>query len=129
MDVSNYNYFPPCPAICRPNRPLGGFIAVKNGVKTNFHFVLSFQGERTILIKHNKFKYQLPAKLDTDWIYFSSMAQGTEAFHKELGLLVVLIGTSCVMIAGSLWSPAQARFARLRARYDCIDVGESWLVS
>jgi len=64
------------------------FIAVNNGVKTNFHFVLSFQGERTILIKHNKFKYQLPAKLDTDWIYFSSMAQGTEAFHKELGLFL-----------------------------------------
>jgi sugar/nucleoside kinase (ribokinase family) len=60
------------------------FIHVNKGVQTNFHFVLSFQGERTILIKHNKFQYKLPHVLDTQWIYFSSMAQGTEKFHKEL---------------------------------------------
>lgn len=56
----------------------------EKGVQTNFHFVLSFQGERTILIKHNKFTYKLPAKLDSDWIYFSSIAAGTEKFHKEV---------------------------------------------
>jgi len=60
------------------------FIHVNKNAQTNFHFVLSFQGERTILIKHNKFQYKLPAKLDTEWIYFSSMAAGTEKFHKEL---------------------------------------------
>jgi len=59
------------------------FIHANQGVLTNFHFVLSFQGERTILIKHNKFAYKLP-KLNTDWIYFSSMAAGTEKFHKEI---------------------------------------------
>lgn len=59
------------------------FIEVNKGVQTNFHFVLSFQGERTILIKHNQFSYKLP-KLDTQWIYFSSMAAGTEKFHHEL---------------------------------------------
>ncbi len=59
------------------------FIEVNKGVQTNFHFVLSFQGERTILIKHNKFNYKIPSKLDTGWIYFSSMAQGTEAVHKQ----------------------------------------------
>jgi sugar/nucleoside kinase (ribokinase family) len=60
------------------------FIHVNRGVLTNFHFVLSFQAERTILIKHNKFQYKFPNKLDTDWIYFSSMAAGTEKFHKEV---------------------------------------------
>lgn len=59
------------------------FIHVDKTAQTNFHFVLSFQGERTILIKHNKFSYKLPSKLDTQWIYFSSMAQGTEKTHKE----------------------------------------------
>jgi len=59
-------------------------IHVNKGVLTNFHFVLSFQGERTILIKHNKFVYKLPSNLDTQWIYFSSMAAGTEKFHKEI---------------------------------------------
>lgn len=60
------------------------FIKINKGVQTNFHFVLSFQGERTILIKHNKFAYKMPPRLDTEWIYFSSMAAGTEKFHKEL---------------------------------------------
>ncbi|MEO8065331.1 MAG: carbohydrate kinase family protein [Candidatus Doudnabacteria bacterium] len=64
------------------------FVHINKNVQTNFHFVLSFQGERTILIKHNKFAYKLPRKLDTQWIYFSSMAQGTEKFHKELGGLL-----------------------------------------
>lgn len=59
------------------------FIKVNQGVQTNFHFALVFQGERTILIKHNKFSYHLP-KLDTQWVYFSSMAPGTEKFAKEL---------------------------------------------
>jgi ribokinase len=64
------------------------FIHVNKNVLTNFHFVLSFQGERTILIKHNKFAYKLPTSLDTEWIYFSSMAAGTEKFHKELEKLL-----------------------------------------
>src|SRR3989338_4883800 len=59
------------------------FIHYDKKSQTNFHFVLSFQAERTILIKHNKFEYKLPAKLDTEWIYFSSMAPGTENFHHE----------------------------------------------
>jgi sugar/nucleoside kinase (ribokinase family) len=60
-------------------------IQINKGGETNFHFVLNFQGERTILIKHNKLDYKLPKKLDTKWIYFSSMAQGTEKFHREFG--------------------------------------------
>ncbi|OGE83581.1 MAG: hypothetical protein A3B10_03200 [Candidatus Doudnabacteria bacterium RIFCSPLOWO2_01_FULL_44_21] len=60
------------------------YIYVNKGAQTNFHFVLSFQGERTILIKHNKFQYKLPQRLNTEWIYFSSMAAGTEKFHKEI---------------------------------------------
>ncbi|OGE80147.1 MAG: hypothetical protein A2660_01725 [Candidatus Doudnabacteria bacterium RIFCSPHIGHO2_01_FULL_45_18] len=60
------------------------YIMVNKGVPTNFHFVIVFQGERTILIKHQKYRYQMPKALDTKWIYFSSMAAGTEPFHAEL---------------------------------------------
>lgn len=59
------------------------YIKLNKNVKTNFHFVLVFQGERTILIKHNKFEYNLPKGLDTPWIYFSSMGAGTEKFHRD----------------------------------------------
>lgn len=60
------------------------FIHINKNALTNFHIVLVFQGERTILVKHNKFKYELPGKLDTKWIYFSSMGAGTEKFHQQL---------------------------------------------
>jgi sugar/nucleoside kinase (ribokinase family) len=60
------------------------FIHINKGVPTNFHFVLVFRGERTILIKHQKYEYKLPARGDTKWIYFSSMAEGTDKFHHEL---------------------------------------------
>ncbi|HEX5429647.1 MAG TPA: carbohydrate kinase family protein [Patescibacteria group bacterium] len=60
-------------------------MTVNRGVPTNFHFVLVFRGERTILIKHQKYRYDLPAALDTQWIYFSSMAAGTEKFHHQFG--------------------------------------------
>lgn len=59
------------------------FITINKGVPTNFHFVLVFRGERTILIKHQLYKYKLP-DLDTEWVYFSSMGEGTEKFHDEL---------------------------------------------
>ncbi len=59
------------------------YVHVNKNVETNFHIVLVFQGERTILLKHHKFDYSMPTKLDTDWIYFSSLGAGTEKFHKD----------------------------------------------
>jgi sugar/nucleoside kinase (ribokinase family) len=61
------------------------FVNINKNTKTNFHFVLVFRGERTILIKHQKYNYKLPEAVDTpEWIYFSSMAAGTEKFHHEI---------------------------------------------
>lgn len=59
------------------------FMHKTKGAATNFHFVLVYRGERTILIKHNKFEYKMPQDLDTKWIYFSSMGAGTEKFHDD----------------------------------------------
>lgn len=58
-------------------------IKVNPKSETNFHIVLVFKGERTILIKHNDFQYDLPTDMDTKWIYFSSMAAGTEKYHQQ----------------------------------------------
>ncbi len=63
-------------------------VKINKGVPTNFHFVLVFRGERTILIKHQKYQYRLPASLDTAWIYFSSLAEGTDSVHRELSELL-----------------------------------------
>ncbi|MGC9968555.1 MAG: carbohydrate kinase family protein [Minisyncoccia bacterium] len=62
------------------------FVRVNRGKPTNYHFVLTFQAERTILIKHEKYEYTDPCLLDrrTDWVYFSSIAEHTLPFHHKV---------------------------------------------
>ena len=61
------------------------FIKVNKRMKTNYHYVLSYEGERTILIKHEKFPYSLPAIGKPAWIYISSCGEkGLLKFHKEI---------------------------------------------
>lgn len=61
------------------------FVKINPGVPTNYHFVLNYQAERTILIKHNSYQY-VPLKTigDVNWIYFSSIAESAVGMHDEL---------------------------------------------
>ena len=55
--------------------------------KTNYHYVLSFGAERTILIKHEHYPYSFPAlSEEPKWIYLSSMSEGEAAkkYHAEI---------------------------------------------
>jgi len=50
------------------------FMSVQKGIQTNFHVVLWHGGERTILIKHQPYKYKLPKGIEnTNWVYLSSI--------------------------------------------------------
>ncbi len=62
------------------------FVHVNAKVPTNQHFVLNFNAERTILVKHNEFQYVDPMKLSkkTDWIYFSSLGEHSLPFHAKI---------------------------------------------
>ena len=60
------------------------FIQIHKGIPTNYHYVLWYGDERTILIKHQKYDYKLPDIGDPKWVYFSSVGENTENFHKEL---------------------------------------------
>lgn len=62
------------------------YVKVNRNLPTNYHFVLSYEAERTILIKHQKYTYHQPSELGTgtDWIYFSSIADHTLPFHHKL---------------------------------------------
>jgi sugar/nucleoside kinase (ribokinase family) len=63
------------------------FVRINKSKPTNYHFVLTYQAERTILIKHQDYDYYDPRKLDkkTDWLYFSSIGPHTLPFHKHIG--------------------------------------------
>lgn len=63
------------------------FIKVNKTKPTNYHFVLNFKAERTILIKHQDYDYVDPRLIDnkTDWIYFSSIGEHALPLHIKLG--------------------------------------------
>lgn len=56
--------------------------------KTNYHYVLWYEAERTILIKHEHYPYSFPADIEEPkWLYLSSMSEGDVAkqYHREIG--------------------------------------------
>jgi ribokinase len=60
-------------------------IRVHEGKKTNSHFVLRYQAERTILVKHWEYPYQLPELgVAPRWMYLSSMGESSLAYHHTL---------------------------------------------
>lgn len=60
---------------------------INDGMKTNYHYVLWYEEERTILVKHEAYPYSFPnLEVPPRWIYLSSMAGSdkAESYHKEI---------------------------------------------
>ncbi len=60
------------------------YITLENGKHTNYHYVLWFGDERTILIQHETFKTNLPDIGSPKWIYLSSFGEHAIAIHDEI---------------------------------------------
>lgn len=60
------------------------FIKIHKDKKTNYHYVLWFKDERTILIKHEEYNYELPHIGSPKWIYLSSLGENSLPFHNEI---------------------------------------------
>lgn len=58
-------------------------ITKHTGQKTNYHYVLWYQDDRTILIKHEEYAYALP-EFTTKWIYLSSLGENSLPFHSKI---------------------------------------------
>jgi ribokinase len=60
-------------------------IKMHEGKKTNYHYVLQYGPERTILIKHEEYPYALPPLQDPPrYLYFSSIGENSIPFHHEV---------------------------------------------
>jgi len=59
-------------------------IKIHQGKNTNYHYVLWFHNERTILVKHEEYAYELPEIGQPKWIYLSSLSKNSLTFHKIL---------------------------------------------
>ncbi len=60
------------------------YLRTDKNFPTNYHFVLSYEAERTILIKHQPFTYELPQGARPRWIYLSSLNEDSLSFHYEI---------------------------------------------
>ncbi len=63
------------------------FVRVNPGKKSNYHYVLWYKEERTILIKHEEYDYHWPhlsAKEMPKWIYFSSVSKKSLEYHDDI---------------------------------------------
>ena len=58
-------------------------ISRNKGKASNYHYVLWYKDDRTILIKHEDYAYHIPHFDEPKWIYFSSMGESSLRFHDE----------------------------------------------
>ncbi len=62
-----------CLATLEKNNVHTDYVKIHSGMQTNYHYVLMYGPERTILIKHQEYPYQFPEIAEPKWIYFSSI--------------------------------------------------------
>lgn len=61
------------------------YMVTEPGKKTNYHYVLWFESERTILVKHEEFSYEVPTLAESPkWVYLSSLAANSLPYHHEI---------------------------------------------
>ncbi len=65
------------------------FIKSHRGKKTNYHYVLWYEDDRTILIKHYLYDYTLSRIDSPRWIYLSSLSENSLPFHDTLAEYLV----------------------------------------
>ncbi len=65
------------------------FVKSHRGKKTNYHYVLWYGDERTILIKHYLYDYALPRIDSPRWIYLSSLGENSLPLHDTLAEYLV----------------------------------------
>ncbi len=63
------------------------FIKINSGMRSNYHYVLWYKEERTILVKHEDYPYHWPIITDEEipkWIYLSSISKKAVDYHDRI---------------------------------------------
>lgn len=64
------------------------FVHINPGKTSNYHYVLWYKVERTILIKHEEYDYRWPRFRESDiprWVYFSSISKNAlDSYHDHV---------------------------------------------
>lgn len=73
-----------CLEALKKDKVITDFVKINSGIKTNYHYVLLYDVDRTILIKHEKYPYELGDIGEPKWIYFSSVSETAYPFHDKV---------------------------------------------
>ena len=61
------------------------YVTKEAGSRTNYHYVLWYEDERTILVKHEEFSYRFPnVRHPPVWLYLSSLGEHSLPYHHEI---------------------------------------------
>lgn len=61
------------------------YMKIVKGMDSNYHYVLWYQSERTILVKHTEFPYSFDKEIPpAKWVYLSSLASNSTDYHNEI---------------------------------------------
>ena len=74
-------------AALEKNKVRSEFIRINRGKKSNYHYVLWYKEERTILIKHEEYDYHWPHLRPAEtprWVYFSSISEKALPYHDDI---------------------------------------------
>ena len=66
------------------NKIITDYVTTEKNKLTNYHYILWYDVDRTILIKHTQFDYKFPEIGNVAWMYLSSLAENSLDYHKEI---------------------------------------------
>lgn len=73
-----------CIATLKNNKVSTDLVTVHKDKETNYHYVLWFEDDRTILVKHHEYDYKLPDIGSPKWIYLSSIGESSLDYHMQI---------------------------------------------
>ncbi len=83
-NIGDDNYGSDCLASLKKDKVSTKYITSHKNKNTNYHYVLWYDVDRTILIKHTEFDYKFPTLPLVSWMYLSSLASNSLPYHQEI---------------------------------------------
>ena len=97
------------------------YVKVHEEKRTNYHYVLRYGAERTILINHETYPYSLPAfSTPPRYFYFSSIGEHGLPFHDEIVEYVNKHETKLVFQPGTF--QIRVGYEKLKHVYEATDI-------
>jgi ribokinase len=66
------------------NNVMPDFVVSHPGAKTNYHYVLWYGKDRTILVKHEDYPQKMPDIGSPKWVYLTSLGEKSADYHKDI---------------------------------------------